>query len=172
MSVLYFAGGCFWGTEHAFSLLDGVTATEVGYANGHVPDPTYQQVKRSDTGHRETVRVSFDPSRISVSTLLQAFFICIDPEQEDGQGHDIGDQYRTGIYYDPKLIDETLLKEVEAFYYSEKGKHERFYTELKPLDCFYGAEEYHQKYLVKNPSGYCHVTLGQFAAVRKLNDRS
>lgn len=170
MSVLWFAGGCFWGTEHAFSLLDGVVGTQVGYANGRFENPTYEQVKRSDTGFRETVRVEFDSRRISVDTLLKAFFLCIDPEQEDGQAHDIGDQYRTGIYYDKALIDEADLKEIEAFYYSEKGKYERFYTEFKPLECFYPAEEYHQKYLVKNPSGYCHISLKQFAAVKALND--
>ncbi len=99
MAVLYFAGGCFWGIEHAFRQLDGVLGTTAGYANGHVDNPTYCDVKHGDTGHRETVEVVYDPSVVSVQTLLKAFFILIDPERDDGQGNDIGDQYRTGVYY-------------------------------------------------------------------------
>ena len=111
----------------------------------------------------------FDEARLPLERLLAYYFLTIDSTSVNRQGEDEGPQYRTGIYYDRALIDEADLKEVEAIYYSEKGKHERFYTEFKPLECFYPAEEYHQKYLVKNPSGYCHFSLKQFAPVKALN---
>lgn len=169
-STLYFAGGCFWGVEHAFRQLDGVLDTTTGYANGHTPDPTYSQVKQGDTGYRETVRVCFDSSAVSVETLLKAFFIIVDVSQEDGQGHDIGDQYRTGIYY-PSDLDRNLLERTRRAFEEERLKHEVFFTEFKELESFYDAEDYHQDYLVKNPTGYCHVGLKQFQAVRALNGR-
>ena len=168
--TLYFAGGCFWGVEHAFRQLDGVLNTTVGYANGHIPNPTYSQVKHGDTGYRETVRVSFDPDIVSVRTLLEAFFIVVDVTQEDGQGHDIGDQYRTGVYY-PSDCDSDVIDELQGYFDTERQKHDTFYTELKRLENFHDAEDYHQDYLEKNPSGYCHVTMKQFRAVRALNGR-
>ena len=170
MTVLYFAGGCFWGIEHALRMLDGVTDTRVGYANGHTSDPTYSQVKKGDTGYRETVEVSFDRSVVSLPVLLKAFFILIDPERDDGQGHDIGDQYRTGVYY-PSDSDKALVVELESIFESERSKHKNFFTELAPLVRFYEAEEYHQDYLIKNPSGYCHVSRSEFEAVKALNRR-
>lgn len=165
---LYFAGGCFWGTEHAFRQLDGVVSTTVGYANGHIDNPTYSQVKQGDTGFRETVEVCFNPEIVSVETLLQAFFLVIDPTQDDGQAHDIGDQYRTGIYY-PEDVSQPLLEKLTCAFLEHKKKYDRFFTELKPLSVFYKAEDYHQDYLIKNPDGYCHVSPGQFKAVRALN---
>ena len=168
--VLYFAGGCFWGVEHAFRQLNGVIDTTVGYANGHIDNPTYSQVKQGDTGFRETVKVCADLSIVSVETLLKAFFIVIDPSQDDGQGHDIGDQYRTGIYY-PADFDPGLLEATRKAFEDEKQRHEVFFTEFKALENFYDAEDYHQDYLINNPSGYCHVTIKQFQAVRALNGR-
>ena len=168
--TLYFAGGCFWGVEHAFRQLDGVLDTTTGYANGHIPNPTYSQVKQGDTGYRETVRVSFDPNVVSVKKLLEAFFIVVDVTQEDGQGHDIGDQYRTGVYY-PSDCSRDIVDELERYFEVERNKHPVFFTELKMLENFHDAEEYHQDYLEKNPSGYCHVTMKQFRAVRALNGR-
>lgn len=168
--TLYFAGGCFWGVEHAFRQLDGVLDTTVGYANGHIPNPTYSQVKQGDTGYRETVRVSFDLDIVSVRTLLEAFFIVVDVTQEDGQGHDIGDQYRTGVYY-PSDCSPEILDELKRYFEVERQKHDSFYTELKMLENFHDAEDYHQDYLEKNPSGYCHVTMKQFKAVKSLNGR-
>lgn len=165
---LYFAGGCFWGTEHAFRQLDGVVSTTVGYANGHTDNPTYSQVKQGDTGYRETVEVCFDPEIVSIETLLKAFFLIIDPTQDDGQAHDIGDQYRTGIYY-PSDFPMTLFDDLNRAFSEEKLKYDKFFTELKPLSVFYNAEDYHQDYLIKNPGGYCHVSPGQFKAVRALN---
>ncbi len=167
---LYFAGGCFWGIEHALRLLDGVTETTVGYANGHTTEPTYTQVKKGNTGYRETVEVCFDPSVLPVRVLLQAFFLLIDPERDDGQGHDIGDQYRTGVYY-PADSDSALISSLEDFFNAQKARHGAFFTELGPLECFYDAEDYHQDYLIKNPSGYCHVSHAEFEAVKALNRR-
>ena len=168
--VLYFAGGCFWGVEHAFRQLNGVIDTTVGYANGHIDNPTYSQVKQGDTGFRETVKVCADLSIVSVETLLKAFFIVIDPSQDDGQGHDIGDQYRTGIYY-PSDIPKTTIDDITRYFDAERSKHRSFFTELKPLENFFDAESYHQDYLINNPNGYCHVTMKQFQAVRALNKR-
>ena len=169
-STLYFAGGCFWGVEHAFRQLDGVLETTTGYANGRISNPTYQQVKQGGTGYRETVRVTFDPDIVSVETLLKAFFIIVDVSQDDGQGHDIGDQYRTGIYY-PSDIDPALLDKARNAFEEERRKHDLFFTEFKALENFYDAEDYHQDYLVKNPTGYCHVGPMQFQAVKALNGR-
>ena len=163
--VLYLAGGCFWGMERALQMLDGVVQTEVGYANGRIADPTYVMVKHGDTGYKECVRVTFDPSVVSLETIMKAFFICIDPERNDGQGHDIGDQYRTGVYY----RDPSLAAELNGIMEAERSRHPSFYTELGLLHIFYEAEEYHQDYLVKNPSGYCHVTKREFDAVKALN---
>jgi len=170
MAVLYFAGGCFWGIEHAFRQLDGVLETTAGYANGHVDNPSYFDVKHGDTGHKETVEVVYDPSVVSVQTLMKAFFILIDPERDDGQGNDIGDQYRTGVYY-PADAEPALVEVLKAEFGAERTKHSRFFTELAPLSSFFKAEEYHQDYLVKNPTGYCHVSVAEFRAIRELNRR-
>lgn len=170
MAVLYFAGGCFWGIEHAFRQLDGVLETTAGYANGHMDNPTYFDVKHGYTGHKETVEVVYDPSVVSVQTLLKAFFILIDPERDDGQGNDIGDQYRTAVYY-PAGSDASLVESLRTCFEAEKTRHGRFFTELGPLTSFFKAEDYHQDYLVKNPSGYCHVSVAEFRAIRELNRR-
>ncbi|MCR5288943.1 MAG: peptide-methionine (S)-S-oxide reductase MsrA [Treponema sp.] len=163
--VLYVAGGCFWGTERVFKMLTGVTATATGYANGHTQNPTYEQICRMETGFKETVRVTYDPLITPTEKVLKAYFLCIDPEQADGQKEDIGSQYQTGIYYK----DPTMFAELAAAVDEEKKKHNVFYTELKPLECFYEAEEYHQDYLLKNPSGYCHITKADLQAVAALN---
>lgn len=164
--VLYLAGGCFWGMEKAFRELRGVTETAVGYANGSLEHPTYAEVCRDNTGHRETIRVSYDPKILSLEKLLRAYFICIDPTQADGQGNDIGSQYLTGIYYQ----DAEMLPEIEAFLAKERVKYPEFHVELKPLSIFWLAEDYHQDYLTKNPGGYCHIASREFAEIRKLNE--
>ena len=153
MKTLYLAGGCFWGAQRFFDQFEGVTETEVGYANGPTEDPTYQQVC-NDSGHAETVRVKFDEDKISVSKLLEYYFMIIDPTSINKQGEDEGVQYRTGVYYD----DAELLPEIETAFKSEEDKiGQKLAVELMPLENFYPAEEYHQKYLVKNPTGYCHI---------------
>jgi methionine-S-sulfoxide reductase len=167
MKVLYFAGGCFWGTERIFQMLDGVRETKTGYANGSTPNPTYEEVCRNETGYRETVRVTYDPSLISEETLLDAYFLCIDPTQINRQADDTGSQYQTGVYY----RDQTLLPVIEKKFDEEKKKYSSFHVELQPLKNFYEAEEYHQDYLSKNPDGYCHITKVELAEVKKLNHR-
>lgn len=153
MKTLYMAGGCFWGAQRFFDQFDGVISTEVGYANGPTENPTYKEVCAS-SGHAETVRVVFDENEISAEELLGCYFMIIDPLSLNKQGEDEGVQYRTGVYYD----DESLLPAIEAAFKKEQAKYaEPMKVELLPLKNFYGAEEYHQKYLVKNPSGYCHV---------------
>ena len=166
--VIYFAGGCFWGTERIFQMLDGVSETCVGYANGTVTDPVYECVLRGDTGYRECVRVTYDPSLTPLKTLLDAFFLCIDPTVQNRQGNDAGTQYQTGIYW----REEDSRKTIEAYVREKQKEYSEFHTELKPLSCFYEAEEYHQKYLDKHPFGYCHITRVELEKVRLLNEKN
>ena len=165
MKTIYFAGGCFWGTQRVFQLLNGVVRTEVGYANGKEENPTYQQVCTDTTGHRETVKVAYDPAVISLQTLLKAFFLVIDPQVQNRQGHDIGSQYQTGVYYE----NAEDLPVLQAVFGEESRKYGAFFVELQPLSCFYPAEDYHQDYLIKNPTGYCHISKLEMDQVAKLN---
>lgn len=153
MKTIYLAGGCFWGAQRFFDQFKGVVKTEVGYANGPTENPGYKEVCAS-SGHAETVRVEFDESVISIGKLLEYYFMIIDPLSVNKQGEDEGVQYRTGVYYE----DEAMLPEIREAYDKEQAKYDTpMAVELLPLENFYGAEEYHQKYLVKNPGGYCHV---------------
>ena len=152
--VIYLAGGCFWGCQKYFDLMDGVLSTEVGYANGPTANPTYEQVKHDHTGHAETVKVEYDPAVLPLKTLLEKYFVVIDPTAVNHQGEDYGIQYRTGIYY-VNEEDESVAKAcLDAL---AKRYDKPLAVELKPLENFYPAEEYHQKYLEKNPNGYCHI---------------
>lgn len=154
METIYLAGGCFWGMQKYFDQFDGVLETEVGYANGPTENPSYQEVCRS-SGHAETLRLLYDPARVSLAELLDRYFLVIDPLSINRQGGDIGVQYRTGIYYvNPSqlpVIDAAVQKQAEAL-----GVR-KLEVEVRPLENFYPAEEYHQKYLDKNPGGYCHI---------------
>ena len=153
MKTIYFAGGCFWGTQKYFDQFEGVTRTEAGYANGPDNAPSYQDVCAS-SGHAETVLVEFDESIISLEKLINCYFLVIDPTSVNRQGHDTGIQYRTGIYYsDPDMLG-TILKEYKK---EEELVGEPLAVEVKPLENYFTAEEYHQKYLDKNPAGYCHI---------------
>ena len=153
MSTIYLAGGCFWGLQKFFDQFSGVIATEVGYANGPDQAPSYQEVCRS-SGHAETVKVEYDPDKMNIRELLHYYFMVIDPLSVNRQGNDRGIQYRTGIYY----TDPDQLPEIEAVYREQEEKTgTRLAVELKPLQNFFSAEEYHQKYLEKNPGGYCHI---------------
>lgn len=159
MKTIYLAGGCFWGMQKFLDQFDGVIETEVGYANGPEPAPSYQDVCRS-SGHAETVRIVYDPDRISLTELLNYYFLVIDPLSVNRQGGDSGIQYRTGIYY----TEEGQFPEIEAVYQSEEEKAgASLAVELLPLENFFPAEEYHQKYLDKNPGGYCHIPSRYFA---------
>lgn len=156
MKEIYFAGGCFWGTEHFIRLIEGVVRTEVGYANGSVTDPTYQQVYTDRTGHVECVKVTYDSSIISLAMLCRLFFRSINPLSINRQGDDCGTRYRTGIYW----TDENDRNAVEQVYAEVESSYgEALAVEKGPLMVFYPAEEYHQDYLIKNPDGYCHLSL-------------
>lgn len=149
---IWLAGGCFWGVEEYFSRLDGVVETSVGYANGRTENPGYYDIP--NTGHAETVHVVFDTDKISLDLILESFFKIIDPTSKNKQGYDVGAQYRTGIYYsdekDKVFIEQAVKKE-------QKKYRAPIVTEVKPLEHYFLAEEYHQAYLKKNPNGYCHV---------------
>ena len=153
---IWLAGGCFWGTEEYFSRIAGVYDVTSGYANGSTEDPTYQDVL-AGSGHAETVHLLYDPDIIDLDTLLNYYFRIIEPTSLNRQGNDVGEQYRTGIYYK----DEADLPVIEAVMAREQEKHSApILTEVLPLAGFTLAEEYHQDYLQKNPGGYCHVDLG------------
>ena len=165
---IYLAGGCFWGTEHYFKQIAGVVDTEVGFANGHTDHPTYKEVYTDTTGHAETVRVSYDPQVVSLEFLLRMFFKAIDPTSLNKQGHDEGTRYRTGIYY----VDDDDLPIINKVYADEQQHHSQpLAVERQPLDRFFGAEDYHQDYLDKNPTGYCHLPLSLFEFARQAKDQ-
>lgn len=160
---IYFAGGCFWGTEHFFKQIRGVTFTETGYANGNTPDPTYKEVYTDRTGYAETVHVEYDDS-ISLTFLVRMFFKAIDPVSLNRQGEDAGTRYRTGIYY----TDPEDLPAIKAVYEEVAREYDvPLAVELQPLRNFYPAEDYHQDYLENNPDGYCHLPLELFEFARK-----
>jgi len=153
---IWLAGGCFWGLEAYLDRLRGVVWTQVGYANGDTDNPTYEQVCYSNTGHAETVFVRYDPAQIPLATLLAYFFKVVDPTTLDRQGADRGRQYRSGIYY-RDAVDEPVIRAVIV---AEQRKYRApVVTEVMPLYNYYPAEEYHQKYLAKNPGGYCHINI-------------
>lgn len=166
---LYLAGGCFWGTEHYLRQINGVLSTQVGYANGHIKEPTYEQVCTGETGFAEAVRVTYDPDRLPLTLLVQLYFQSIDPTAVNRQGGDVGTQYRTGIYY----TDSADLVTIEA----EKAKlaaaiGEEVMVEVEPLKNFFFAEEYHEDYLIKNPNGYCHIPQALFELAKMANAES
>ncbi len=162
MKEIYLAGGCFWGVQRYFDQFDGVLSTQTGYANGP-GEVTYQQVCKN-SGHAETVRIVYDESRITLRDLIGCYFTVIDPLSLNKQGEDRGIQYRTGIYYSDDA-DEPALN---ALYQAEEQKRGvPLAVELKKLENFYPAEEYHQKYLEKNPGGYCHIPEEMFHQQRK-----
>lgn len=156
MKKIVLAGGCFWGVEEYMSRIKGVIETKVGYANGTKENPSYEEVCRGNTGHAEACYVTYDKELISLEQLLSKFWEIIDPTVINRQGNDIGHQYRTGIFYIDKEDLPVILKSKEE----EQKKHSKeIVTQIEPLSCFYDAEEYHQKYLKKNPGGYCHIKL-------------
>ena len=163
---IYLAGGCFWGTEHYFKQVRGVVETETGFANGSFANPSYKQVKAGDTGFAETVRIKYDPEAVSLELLLDLYFKSIDPLSLNRQGEDEGTQYRTGIYY----TDASDLPVIDKIYGApEAAAGQPLAVEKLPLQNFYPAEEYHQDYLDKNPSGYCHLPAALFEFARKAN---
>lgn len=146
-------GGCFWCLEAVYELVDGVTAVESGYSNGHVMNPSYEAVCGGDTGHVEVVKVSFDADRITLREVLEIFFHIHDPTTLNRQGNDAGTQYRSGIYFESPE-QERVAREVLAEANAAHGG--MVVTELKPLANYSKAEAYHQHYFVRNPGqGYC-----------------
>jgi methionine-S-sulfoxide reductase len=151
-----FAAGCFWGVQFYFDQVPGVIQTEAGYTGGHTHNPTYEQVCGHSTGHAEAVKITFDPSKTSYQTLLKHFFRIHDPTQHNRQGPDIGDQYRSAIFYtndQQKAEAQELLNKLS----NSKEYDKPIVTKLEPAGTFWKAEDYHQKYTQKTGMGACHV---------------
>ncbi len=166
---IYLAGGCFWGVQMYFDCIQGVIHTDVGYANGTTENPSYEEVCRGDTGHAETVHIIYDPKQVSLKFLLDMYFDIIDPTSVNRQGGDIGPQYRTGIYYVDPADEEVIRKAIDNL---QKSYDKPIVVEVMPLKNYYLAEEYHQKYLVKNPNGYCHIGAEKFEKAKKARDNT
>ncbi len=155
--IITLGGGCFWCTEAVYEQVDGVTAVESGYSNGHVLNPSYEQVCSGQTGHNEVVRVTYDNERISLREVLEIFFHIHDPTTLNYQGNDVGTQYRSGIYFEGPE-QERVAREVLAQADAEHGG--RVVTEVKPLANYSRAEDYHQHYFASHPGqGYCAVVV-------------
>jgi peptide methionine sulfoxide reductase msrA/msrB len=158
--TIYLAGGCFWGLQRYLKRIGGVLKTRVGYAQGSAEAPSYEQVCLGTTGHAETVEVAFDDVTLPLVVLLQMYYEAIDPTSVNRQGFDTGEQYRTGIYYvcdgDLPCIEASLTKLQERY-------DKPLAIEVSKLRSFYEAEAYHQDYLDKDPSGYCHISLAKIA---------
>ncbi|RXK53100.1 peptide-methionine (S)-S-oxide reductase [Oleiharenicola lentus] len=148
-----FGGGCFWCTEAVFELLPGVKAVVSGYAGGHVPNPTYQQICTGETGHAEVIRIEFDPAVVSYERLVEVFFEAHDPTTLNRQGADEGTQYRSVIFFEDAAQKAAAEKGKAA---AQAGFDDPIVTEISPLPKFYPAEKYHQDYFRNNPNqGYC-----------------
>lgn len=166
---IYLAGGCFWGTEKYLSLVKGIESTEVGYANGRTENPSYEDVCTRETGHAETVKLFYDPAVVSLEFILNLFYDVIDPVAKNRQGNDIGSQYRTGIYYVDENDREQILHSLQIL---QKRYDKPIAIEVEPLRNYYAAEDWHQKYLDKNPQGYCHIPGGKFSQAEQAVDPS
>jgi peptide methionine sulfoxide reductase msrA/msrB len=155
----YFAGGCFWGTEHLFKKLEGVTSTRVGYMGGHKINPTYKEVCGGQTGHAEAVEITFDPEKTNFEMVARFFFEIHDPTQTNRQGPDIGEQYRSAVFFideNQKLTAQKLIDELKA-------KGYKVVTEIIKADRFWDAEDYHQDYYeVTGKAPYCHFYQKRF----------
>ena len=153
MKTIHLAGGCFWGVEKYFSMAKGVISTKVGYANGSIKNPSYEDLKKGRDDASETVKIEYDETVVSLEKLLEYYLRVVDPYSLNKQGEDEGIQYRTGIYFEYEA-DEKIIKD-----YFASVLEDDYLIEVLPLRSFYDAEEYHQKYLDKNPDGYCHIRL-------------
>lgn len=166
---IYLAGGCFWGTEKYLENIPGVLFTEVGYANGNTEAPIYEEVCSNNTGYAETVKVEYEDNKIGLPFILKLYYDVIDPVSVNRQGGDTGTQYRTGIYFTDAEDETVILASIDEL---QKNYQEKIAIEVKPLSSYYKAEEYHQKYLDKNPGGYCHIGKGKFEEAKKAVDPS
>lgn len=160
MESIVLGGGCFWCTEAVYKEVRGVTDVESGYSNGQVERPSYEQVCTGRTGHNEVVKLTYDPAQVSTRQLLEVFLVVHDPTQLNGQGNDIGTQYRSGIYYttpEQKQVADDLIRQASQ----EKLFGKPIVTEVLPLSNYWPAEEYHQDFFEKNPNqGYCMAVAG------------
>jgi peptide-methionine (S)-S-oxide reductase len=160
LQTIALGGGCFWCTEAVYVKVRGVTDVESGYSNGQVKNPTYEAVCTGTTGHAEVVKLEYDPAQISLRQILEIFFVVHDPTQMNRQGNDTGTQYRSGIYYttpEQKQEAEQMIRRMAE----EKIFGKPIVTEVKPLENYSAAEEYHQDFFEKNPNqGYCMAVAG------------
>lgn len=167
IKTIYFAGGCFWGTEHYLRQFDGVLETVAGYANGNIPDPNYEEVYTDTTGYVECVKVTYNPETMTLQALCRLFFRSIDPHMLNRQGNDIGTRYRTGIYWS----DKEDKADIGMIFNEMQNRYPLpIVVEKKPLECFYPAEDYHQDYLIRNPEGYCHLSPTIIKAARRYTE--
>lgn len=155
MKTIYFAGGCFWGVEKFFSLAKGVESTKVGYANGKLDNPTYEDLKHGLDTASETVKIDYDEDIVSLEKLLEFYLRVVDPYSVNKQGEDEGLQYRTGVYFINSEDEQVIRNYLSAHLNCD------FKIEILPLKKFFLAEEYHQNYLSKNPGGYCHINMAK-----------
>lgn len=169
MDTIYLAGGCFWGTEHLFSLVPGVEHTTTGYANSDIPNPTYRQVCTGITHAAEAVKVDYNPERVTLVALLDLYVKSIDPLSLNRQGNDVGTQYRTGIYWVQPSQKETVKNFIRAL---DNRLGRKSAIEVGPLTNFFPAEDYHQKYLANNPGGYCHINPALFIEARNYGNHN
>ena len=159
IKTIYLAGGCFWGMQRYFDQFEGILKTTVGYANGHTENPIYQDVKKGITGHAETLKIEYDDTKITLQKLLDDYFEVIDPTSVNQQGEDKGISYRTGIFYTDQNDIKTIQDKMEQV---QKQYTKKLAVIVEPIKNFYNAEEYHQKYLEKNPGAYCHIPESKF----------
>lgn len=154
MQKAIFAAGCFWGVQYYFDQVPGVIKTTVGYTGGHTKNPSYEEVCTHTTGHAEAVLIEFDPEQVSYQTLLKHFFRMHDPTQLNRQGPDVGDSYRTAIFY---FNDGQKAQAVQAKQAAQAGFKEPIVTEITKATEFYPAEDYHQKFTERTGRGMCHI---------------
>lgn len=154
MKKIIVAGGCFWGVEEYYKRIKGIIGTRVGYVNSKKENITYEEVRSQKFDAIEACEIFYDETTLTLDNILELLFRVIDPTSLDKQGEDIGKSYRVGAYYENEEDKEIIEKFVFA---QEKNYDKEIVFEIKKMENFYEAEEYHQKYLVKNPSGYCHV---------------
>ena len=169
LATATFAGGCFWCTEAVYAEIKGVKAVTSGYTGGTVPNPTYEQVCGKKTGHAEAIEIEYDPAQVSFEQLLEVFFTAHDPTTKDRQGHDVGPQYRSAVFYhdaEQKRIAEEVIRRLDE----QRALPGPIVTEVVEATTFYPAEGYHQDYFAKNPAdGYCNaVAAPKVAKVRKV----
>lgn len=161
MKKITVAGGCFWGVEEYYRRIKGIIDTKVGYAQGIIENPTYEQVKSQQSEHVEAVELLYDENQISLEKIYEFLFRIIDPTALNHQGEDFGTQYRTGIYVNN---DEELKQALQYIAQRQQEYDQKIFVEAQIRTCFYDAEAYHQRYLARSPTGYCHV---DFTKLRK-----